>query len=403
MKKLFNISLFIWLTIMLVFPSILTIEKFLLVMFLSVLVVIIKIIEKDYKVNLKSLLIIILVISVGLFFLIYGYIKTGKIYYKLIEMFILTPIISVIIASNFKDKKDYLWLTNSIIIITFVIVVYDSIYIIGRMGIIPQLIKPEIAGSFVMTGEKIEARITNQSSLIFLLPMLINLYLLKYKKLKKIILLTIILGIFVTIMSGRRALQLAVILSILFLAIINLKKKFILNKQKIIIGLIFTIVVVMIGYCINFINLDKINHFFDIVYQTFISAFDLKNTESGQIRALQSRQLINGWGNSPLIGYGLGTHPDYIRSIETPWSYEMVYLSFLYQIGIFGMMFYFGIIISIFIKLYRIYKQDSYFFKYNKAVGISFLCFIIAGATNPLVFYLWAWIIVLSYCNIKKI
>ena len=58
---------------------------------------------------------------------------------------------------------------------------------------------------------------------------------------------------------------------------------------------------------------------------------------SDNIREEELLILSNGFWESPFIGRGLGAYiRDFIRLQSHPYSYELEYLSFLYQFGIFG-------------------------------------------------------------------
>jgi hypothetical protein len=58
-------------------------------------------------------------------------------------------------------------------------------------------------------------------------------------------------------------------------------------------------------------------------------------------RYLQYKSLIEGWLKSPLIGSGVGAVASYVRSDEQPWSYELYFISILFQQGIIGFFMYF--------------------------------------------------------------
>ncbi|MFQ9494333.1 MAG: hypothetical protein ACLR08_07575 [Dorea longicatena] len=62
-------------------------------------------------------------------------------------------------------------------------------------------------------------------------------------------------------------------------------------------------------------------------------------------------ELINGVKESPVFGHGFGSYiSDYTRSGSIPFSYEIEYLSFCYQMGILGFVVFVGGVLLIYIR-----------------------------------------------------
>lgn len=57
------------------------------------------------------------------------------------------------------------------------------------------------------------------------------------------------------------------------------------------------------------------------------------------LRAEQSRELLDGWSHSPLFGHGLGAvlSNGYKRSVERPWNFELQYHLMAFQLGMVGL------------------------------------------------------------------
>lgn len=398
---------------MLAFPSLFTSNKMILMGFLSITVVF-DIIINRLRIKRNVLLAVIVTISVGLAYILYGYINVGHLDLKLIEMYVLTPFISYLFSFIIKSEKEMNFFFNILMFITLFIVVYDAIYMLGRFGIMPQwlTIETDIAGSYIMNSNKVEMRITNQSSLMFLLPMMISNFFF-YKEKEKVFvyikITIIILGIITTLVSGRRALQLVVGMSFVF---VFLFKKIFRISDTISLKKIKNIVVFLIVCLLSASILDKvitsiygIENIFESVKATFLQAFD-KTSRGGQLRNMQSIYLVKTWAENPLFGHGIGNYvKEFTRSEKSPWSYEMVYLALLFQTGIFGVLFYFGLVLEI-IKLIFIKskqnKENGKIFAIFLSILIGFICFFIAGASNPLIFYIWAWVIVMTVINYRK-
>lgn len=89
----------------------------------------------------------------------------------------------------------------------------------------------------------------------------------------------------------------------------------------------------------------------------FFSSF---TAESDTVRAVQMTKLWDGIKENLWIGHGMGSFlPDYIRSETLPFSYEIEYLSFLYQFGILGFFLIIGGILAIYLKqIYPYFKNN---------------------------------------------
>lgn len=61
--------------------------------------------------------------------------------------------------------------------------------------------------------------------------------------------------------------------------------------------------------------------------------------ESANVRLVQTRKLLDGVGDHPVLGSGLGAvlPSGYRRSVTTPWSFELTYLQLVFQAGLVGL------------------------------------------------------------------
>lgn len=84
-----------------------------------------------------------------------------------------------------------------------------------------------------------------------------------------------------------------------------------------------------------------------------------------------------------LLGQGLGSYiSGFIRSEAFPFLYEMEYLALLYQLGIFGMFFLYGVFFMI---VYEI-SFHTLNFKYKLLMFFSIIFILIRPMTNPMFF-----------------
>lgn len=112
----------------------------------------------------------------------------------------------------------------------------------------------------------------------------------------------------------------------------------------------------------------------------FFSSFA---AESDDVRQIQMRALMNGVKESPIFGHGFGSYiSGYTRSESIPFSYEIEYLSFVYQMGIVGFIVFVGGVLLIYIRKIGEYaRRNSWVIKLFTLIGLSW--FVVRPAFNP--------------------
>jgi hypothetical protein len=123
----------------------------------------------------------------------------------------------------------------------------------------------------------------------------------------------------------------------------------------------------------------------------FGAAF-LGQEESSAARYEQAEALWRAFEASPLIGVGLGSAVDVIRSVEQPWAYELAYLSLLKSVGLLGFLVYAVAIVWIVIEGMVAARRDAEFAAMFVPLVTALASFLIMNATNPYLEkfdYLW--------------
>ena len=98
---------------------------------------------------------------------------------------------------------------------------------------------------------------------------------------------------------------------------------------------------------------------------------------------IQMIELINGVKESPVFGHGFGSYiSDYTRSGSIPFSYEIEYLSFCYQMGILGFVVFVGGVLLIYIKkIVKYARKNTWVIKVFTLIGLGW--FVIRPVFNP--------------------
>lgn len=103
---------------------------------------------------------------------------------------------------------------------------------------------------------------------------------------------------------------------------------------------------------------------------------------SNTIKLVQISKLLGKWKGSPIIGYGYGSYvPDYLRSKEAPFSYEMQFFALLMKIGVLGMAIWIFFFVMQFIY---ILKNNRKSFDHIISWLFLLISIVICVQTNPL-------------------
>lgn len=402
-----------WLFYMLSFPSKFGGMKIALLVILNLFCFLeLVIYKKKINTNLISALLIF-----ELLFLYFGLnseLNNYQISFGIVNVYYFLPIVAVNLSQIFTKKHRIDFLFNGLVLITLFICIYNSLNLLSNLKLLPSnfTFESEISGSFKLTDETIEARIANETSLIYLLPFLIcyKLSSVKKNKLKKwvniVLNIIIFLSIPIVFFSGRRALQFSVIITpfILFLVhIFTSKLNVLLTFLILFIKQFFVAIVIVFFLSIGLKAITPLYNPVDSFGQTLFRAIDV-NSSSGKYKTKQAQHLFYNWSNSILAvfqGNGLASFSEtFIANKTSKYSYEMTYFALLFQTGLIGVFYFFLCVFFICMKHFKtiISLPDNVFF-ISSLVG--FICCILAGSSNPFLYYPWIWIFALIPYSIR--
>lgn len=159
----------------------------------------------------------------------------------------------------------------------------------------------------------------------YILPIGLKFYFMKYgcnTKIKKIfgIFLMALVALAIVVAYSRLLYGYAVITTIIFyrMNIYRLASVF----------LIISLLLYLLSGGIDYFQLV-----IDFLYERF---FGVHAKDSDSVRLTMFDELYRLFANSPLIGSGLGSHPEFIRFEEAPWNYELQTMSMIAQFGVVG-------------------------------------------------------------------
>lgn len=306
-------------------------------------------------------------------------------------------IIFLIILFDFRKVEILNRTIKTIVISANCISIYTIMLLLVKLGIWPErfFIYFDVTSNVGIHKGYTHLVNTNLSMMIFILPFFLTLYLNKVilDDIKKFtLLLAIILGMTATLLSGRRILWLSFVIPILFYYLKpqrwNVKERIKMN----------TILIITISLIILFISKNSYFSLEGIIDRLF-SAFN-RNIED--IRFLQMEALWNGFLENPISGSGAGQGVKaVVRSVSSPWIYEMTYNLILYNSGIIGsFVFCSGHIYMI----YALFKKRGIKPLIGEGLLVGYIVMLFASGTNPYFTssfdFLWFIIFPLLFLNI---
>lgn len=347
------------------------------------------------NISLNVLILFAIYVFAGLFFIFYGFYTDfayeGSLKYVL-ALYVGFPIIYFLIILGIPKRLQYIVFFERILNIGIIAVslVMITAFLNKKYGYFNFL-------EFIFNNMIVDLRDNvvkinyhGISSLLFLFPFFFtkNLFNNEIRTARMIIskIIVLLIAFFAVSLSGRRALLVLFVLSIVIAFGLKLiyypKIKRTINKNIILlsfIGLVF-----MSPFLISF-NYGGI---IKKVENVFAYAFNFDNNKSSKAsdneRIKQINQFIEQIKQRPILGYGHGASlENVVRSTEKPWRYEMSYFSIIFHTGFVGFSLYILGPLWILLSLLNIAGK----YKEHKAMALAIfnglLAMFIAFFTNP--------------------
>lgn len=368
-----------------------------------------EIISKKIKLNRRCCYFVVVFVLYSILSLLYGILlgyefDIGK-DYALLQYYVVTPICIIVFGAVFSYKRNrvhFIW--EALKYLMLALTVLDVIRVVlYMMGIDPPYLQ------FIMMAsdgyqELLTLRVSNEMTLMFMVPVFVYLLMnpdTKSKKDRFIYLIIVVFGLIYSIMSGRKMLEISVFLSFIVSYIYangRFSLKRIINRKTIKVVLICVLFVLLFSSVFKKLSeLMGIENITELAYKTMVDGFS-SGSEGVDKREGNTFALIDLWLESPLWGNGLNSYAEgSLANSQTKWSYEVVYVAWLAQTGLIGATL---LIIPIVYILKRLkYKFLKYRDRKYFAFAIGFAFFIFCGASNPMVYLVWPWSICLMLCS----
>jgi hypothetical protein len=330
------------------------------------------------------------------------------------------PIMLYLSLSIWVEKNELCNIIRFIIIVCSIVVVWDFWYCASHVSPLPfpapfQALKFDY--NFKNLGMLFQFTTNHMVSYMFITPFTISLLMCGASEeyiSKRYLLFTFLLELALVYFSGRVAFVLSCILSIpvtfVLLRFCHKSVRFRLTKKKL--GRILTVVAGSV--IIFFVGLhlskslfkQKLSGIADYATMklagTLNGSTDLRETN---LRYIQTKYLLEGWHEKPLIGHGTGSyHPAIIRGEgKILWAYESAYAARLYQQGLLGLFFYLLPMIWTVISLCLQARRGDITVQAAIPISVGLICMLMVNGVDPYLNTMGAqWMIYLPFAFAMK-
>lgn len=341
------------------------------------------------KVRPRIALPLALYAALGCFFALRGVINNNPGALPSMTVFVAWPLVYLLLVSAIYRGKHLADLTRTLVISGVAIGAYGCLYALTQSGRLPaSLYFVQIDQGQIYQGDFGFAtlNLTSLSTLLFVLPFLITLAITwpRGEPLpigRRWIYLAIVLDASLVLLSARKALFVSLAITpILVLMASSLvrsrttpgKRAYQLVMPLITMGLIISVASMVLD--IQWVQL----------FADFLSGFNPSISGDALARQQQTHALLAGFGDHPLLGAGLGAVAvGSIRSIATPWAYELTYFALLFDAGLIGLVLYAGGILGSALRVVSVSRMDPLIRAYAAPVLVGWFSFLIGTFTNP--------------------
>ncbi len=265
----------------------------------------------------------------------------------MLTVMVIWPVVYSLASALLNNSRAFHLLARTLFLSYVVIIIYTLIFVGNRVGFIPSWAYIDLDMGGDVNDLFTEYSLYNITSLTFLIPFAVTYtYLLRPVGFiaRTFIIVSVFVSIALVILSGRRALQIILLISpFMTFFTIQLFKKQVRLKEMYGAMRYWVPKVLFVALILMGVAYIAIPDFLKTLLSNFEYAYDIIDNDKENERTDQFYSLINGWISSGvLFGAGNGASVEVIRSEEMPWAYELTYVYLLFSTGIFGVLFYFA-------------------------------------------------------------
>jgi len=277
--------------------------------------------------NKETVFACFLLALVGLLNSLHGQVRGNLGAVPMLTVMVIWPLVYCAASALLNNKKSFYWVARVLFLSLTAIVIYMLLFLGYKAGVVPAWAYIELDMGQDISDLFVEFSLYNVTSLTFLIPFAgTYVYLINPESFKAKILVFISLAIcsVIVVLSGRRALQILMLISplITIFTILILQRKVKLFKLVEVVSYWMPKVILMAALVIVIATIF-ISEFTESVASNFIYSYDILDNDKESERTDQFYSLISGWINSSILfGAGNGAFTEVIRSTEMPWAYD---------------------------------------------------------------------------------
>jgi hypothetical protein len=345
----------------------------------------------------------VLLASIGALEILYGTLRGNDGAYPQITVWVLWPLVFLLLSSAISTEQHLRSLFRVMVAASIAIGVYGCLYMLTLTGHIPAGFysdKIDQGQSIYYESGVLAISLYSFSSLLFLGPFLVALVITWPRDRSPVvrsywIYLGIVLNVALGVLSGRRALLLGFALTPIILILATR-----VSRARLV-----RVVVPSIALCsaallaVRALHID-VGATLDFLTTGYKSAGD-------NARQIEFQSLMDGWRENPIFGAGLGAVANGpVRSIETPWAYELSYVALLFNIGIVGVLIYGTVIGTIIRRTVAVARARVELRPWTIPVLVGMAGSLIGNATNPYLLKfdsMWVWFLPVALLNVNAV
>jgi len=385
LSKLYAVVLFM----IVAFPKSFLIVKLLLLLPLIIIIIIITLLNNNTCIKWKSLAFYFAFISLSLIWNFIGqmYGNSSLAAIGFIRLYVAFFIIYMFLFIGLEEI-DYVKLFLTVVCYSSLVICAVNIVFFIQMfmgiDILPLFIADQLGVGVDANAGDLRSGLNNVTTLFFISPILLCLLVFDnvFANEKKTLLFIAVFCCFVSsIASGRRTLILLMFISpmlfILFRSFFDsIRGRIIIFNIKLrLLVFIYALPIFLFVFLFIYFKFD--------VTALQERLFALTDASSQNERITQFYALLEGVYERPFLGHGLGSVSSVIRSVESPWSYELFYMKVLFDGGIVGFTLLFSLVFYYFNSAYKNLRKFNHAKTEAYIILFGILMFSAASATNP--------------------
>jgi hypothetical protein len=325
-------------------------------------------------------------------------------------VYALWPLVYTVLIAGAATQGVLITIIRVLVVATIAIGLYGVSYILHVVGWMPDFLYiPFDQGQRIGFYKGfVEFNLDSLASLLFLVPFVVSALMTWPKSEAPVsrpwLWIALIMGAGLVALSGRRALQLVVVLSPLFALLLRslLPREERRASRKLVVHFLVFGAVAMIGggVVLHFVFGFSLGP----VVEMFKRGFAFESYVRAVPRKEQFLNLLGAWTQSPVLGAGHGAvAPGWLRSEDMPWAYELSYVALLFHTGLLGFLVYAAGVAWIIATGLRIIREGNRLGLCMLSVLVGTVCFLVANTADPYLEkydYMWVIFLPVAFINI---